>query len=252
MKQLLLLGAALALVGCSSAPSEGDIEDFLESRFAPCKNIKVVDITKTNGYEQDGYYRVEFAYAIKQKNPDALKDLVRTYEQEKQKLEDWEQTILAHSQRAHDLDKEVRLLEEDHYKTLPKPQHFFGAASPTWAQEQQFSAFVKEWQAQNPPPALIQEKKDLLKQTYDEIDKIRLARPYGKVYQNADSAVMGYYLRGCPLDTRANFIPDIFPQALEARNTQNEQAWFNERALQMKAAVSMHKTENGWRALSGG
>jgi hypothetical protein len=52
MKQLLLLGAALALVGCSSAPSEGDIEDFLESRFAPCKNIKVVDITKTNGYEQ--------------------------------------------------------------------------------------------------------------------------------------------------------------------------------------------------------
>ena len=35
MKQLLLLGAALALVGCNSAPSEGDIEDFLESRFAP-------------------------------------------------------------------------------------------------------------------------------------------------------------------------------------------------------------------------
>jgi len=47
MKQLLLLGAALALVGCNSTPSEGDIEDFLESRFAPCQNIKVVDITKS-------------------------------------------------------------------------------------------------------------------------------------------------------------------------------------------------------------
>ena len=87
MKKRLLICSALALAGCSSSPGTSDVKKFLEPKFASCENIEIVDIKKTNGYEDDGYYRVEFAYAIKQKNPDALKDLVRTYEQEKQKLE---------------------------------------------------------------------------------------------------------------------------------------------------------------------
>lgn len=69
MHKRLLLCSALALAGCNSSPSNGDLENFLEPKFAACQNIKVIDIAKTNGYEEDGYYRVDFTYGI------ALKDV---------------------------------------------------------------------------------------------------------------------------------------------------------------------------------
>lgn len=160
MKQLLLLGAALALVGCNSAPSEGDIEDFLESRFAPCKNIKVVDITKTNGYEQDGYYRVEFAYSLELKDAKALR-----------------------------------------------------AAKARWQEENDTAekAFLEKW-----PGYRFQRK-------------------------SPNDAIYNFYFAGCSSGAR-----QLMPNYLEVHSR-----GFSEDDMEMTGTVLMHKTENGWRALSG-
>ncbi len=49
MKKQLLLCSTLALAGCSSAPSDSDLEKFLKPQFAACDNVKVTHIKKTNG-----------------------------------------------------------------------------------------------------------------------------------------------------------------------------------------------------------
>lgn len=250
MKKLLLLSAAMMLAGCNSSPSEGDVEDFLQPKFAPCLNIKVTDIDKTNGYEEDGHYRVEYTYVIKLKDPSKLKDFLTAYEEEKQSIDAFQQAVRDKEQYVKNLRKEIERLHQEHYNRMP-PQlaNYFAGRLPRlpWPEERQYAAAVDEWKAQNPLPSQIQELQDEIKQIDEEFAK----RPVPKVkfYRNSDSFMLGHYLKGCPLDTRANFVPTIFPQAIEARNTQDERAWFKAHDFQMKGAVTMRKTEKGWRAL---
>ena len=86
MKKLLLLCSALALAGCNSAPGNSDVENFLEPQFASCENVKVTNIKKTNGYEEDGHYRVEFTYDIELKDPDTLTRMRQTYQEERDRV----------------------------------------------------------------------------------------------------------------------------------------------------------------------
>lgn len=75
MTKRLLLYSPLALTGCNSVPGNSDLENSLEPKFASCQNIKLVDIQKTNGYEEDGYYRVEFTYGVALKDASQLKEM---------------------------------------------------------------------------------------------------------------------------------------------------------------------------------
>ena len=117
MKKRLLICSALALAGCSSSPGTGDVEKFLEPKFASCENIEIVDIKKTNGYEEDGYYRVEFTYGIELKDPSKLKQLLHTHEQEKESVRTWLEATEARKKHISFLQREIDRIY-DEYEAL--------------------------------------------------------------------------------------------------------------------------------------
>lgn len=91
MKKLIALSLSVfSLAACgSSTPQTSDVKTFLQTRFQSCKNIKVVDIKKTNGYQHPSMtnaYVVEYAYTIAMKNPSEYKALAGIYEKEQKTL----------------------------------------------------------------------------------------------------------------------------------------------------------------------
>ena len=117
MKKRLLICSALALAGCSSSPGTSDVKKFLEPKFASCENIEIVDIKKTNGYEEDGYYRVEFTYGIELKDPSMLKQLLHTHEQEKESVRTWLEATEARKKHISFLQREIDRIY-DEYEAL--------------------------------------------------------------------------------------------------------------------------------------
>lgn len=256
MKKLLLLCSALALVGCNSSPSTGDVEKFLEPKFASCENIKIIDIKKTNGYEEDGYYRAEYSYGIKLKNPSVLKDFLKTYEQEKESMESWQAAMDDYDKREHSLFEEIERMRRERIEQGPKREQFSTTGNSLYLsreQEQEHFAAFELWKAQNPPPSLMQEKTAELNQVYEDRTKKREAKPKLKFFRNADTAIESHYLKGCPSGTYLKFMRGIFDAPREAsQSSQDVRHWFNEYELKMQGSVGMRKTENGWRALSNG
>lgn len=253
MKKLLLLCSALALAGCNSAPSTGDVEKFLEPKFASCENIEIVDIKKTNGYEEDGYYRVEFTYDIELKNPSVLKDHLKTYEQEEESMLAWQAAIDEYDKQEKFLMSEIGRLYSEYEDQGPQRHDFSSDGSPYPDQNriQEYLMAVQQWKQQNPPPAIWQQKKDELAQLYIDRPKLREQKPQIKFYRNADTAMESHYLKGCPSGTYMKFMRGIFDAPrLAVQNNQDPRYWFQEYETNMQGSVTMRKTENGWRALS--
>lgn len=256
MKKLLLLCSALALAGCNSSPSTGDIEKFLEPKFASCQNVAVVDIKKTNGYEEDGYYRVEYTYGIELNDPSVLTDFLQTYEQEKENMLAWQATMDNYDQRERSLFDEIDQLKREHSGRAPRREQFStngDSLSLSGDQEQEYFAALDQWKAQNPPPDVIKEKTAELNEIYEDRPKKRDAKPRLKLFRNADTAMESHYLKGCPGSTYIKFMQGIFDAPRQAaQSNQDARSWFKEYEIKMQGSVTMRKTENGWRALSEG
>lgn len=255
MKKQLLICSALALAGCSSAPDTADVEKFLEPNFASCQNIEIVDIKKTNGYEEDGYYKVEFTYNIELKDPSMLKALLKTYEQEKESKLTWLAAMAAYNKQEGPLHEEIGRLYKEYEAQGPRPNQFSndGSDYPYGSRLQEYEMAVKQWKQLNPPPAIWQQKKDELEQLYADRSTLRQQQPHGKIYPHADTAVESLYLKGCPSGTYMKFMRGIFNAPRQAAQShQDPTYWFKEYEIQMQGIVTMRKTDNGWRALNAG
>lgn len=243
-------------MGCNSSPSTGDVEKFLEPKFASCENVKVTNIKKTNGYEEDGYYRVEYTYGIELKDPSALKDFLQTYEQEKENMLAWQTAMDNYDQREHSLVDEIDRMKREHLGQGPKREQFSTNGDSLYLsrdQEQEYFAALDQWKAQNPPPNLIKEKTAELSQIYEERPKKREMKPHLKFFRNADTAMESHYLKGCPGGTYMKFMRGIFDGPRQAaQSNQDARYWFKEYEIKMQGSATMRKTENGWRALSEG
>lgn len=253
MKKLLLLCSALALAGCNSAPGTGDVEKFLEPKFASCQNIEITDIKKTNGYEDEGNYRVEFTYDIKLKDPSVLKDFLETYEHEKASMLAWQAATEARKKQLNSLENEIRKIYQDYEAQGPQRHQFSSDGSPYPSPEglKAYFAAAEQWKRQNPPPSAWQEKQDELAQLY--ADGPQVQKPELQYFMKADTAVQNHYLKGCPSGTYMKFMRGIFDAPrLAVQNNQDPRYWFQEYETNMQGSVTMRKTEKGWRALSEG
>ncbi|CAM4221639.1 Lipoprotein [Comamonas aquatilis] len=253
MKKLLLLCSALALAGCNSSPSTGDVEKFLKPKFASCENIKVVDIKKTNGYEEDGYYRVEYTYGITLKDEGQLKEMKTIWQQEQERSSQAKVAYAERDKKVAALRKQIEALEDEsapRYEQFDDGQlhHSQGiSATRVLTPQEQHSAALNAWRL-NPPEPLRQKQEEL--KAYEQAFRDQWGNYSPQFLGQVGAAVSKFYRQGCP-GTSYKFTEGMLQgQAQAANQTDDLSHWFEQREIQMKGSMTMRKTENGWRALS--
>lgn len=255
MHKRLLLCSALALAGCNSSPSNGDLENFLEPKFAACQNIKVIDIAKTNGYEEDGYYRVEFTYGIALKDAGQLQEIKTLWQQEQERSAQAKTAYAEREQRVALLRKEIETLEQ---ASAPRFEQFDDgqmhhsqgiSATRVLTPREQYLAALDAWR--NHPPEALRLKQQELK-AYEQAFKDQWGNYSYQFLGQVGPAVSRFYRQGCP-STTYKFTQGMLEGHAQAAEQSNDPShWFEARELHMKGSVTMRKTENGWRALSDG
>lgn len=253
MKKLLFLCSALALAGCNSSPSTGDVENYLEPKFASCENIKVIDIKKTNGYEEDGHYRVEYTYGIKLKDAGQLKEMKTIWQQEQERSSQAKVAYAEQDQKVAALRKQIEALEEEsapRYEQFDDGQlHHSQGISATRAltPAEQYSAALDAWRL-NPPEPLRQKQEEL--KVYEQAFRDLWGNYSYQFLGQVGSAVSKFYRQACPGASYKFTEGMLQGQARAADQNNDPNHWFEESEIQMKGTVTMHKTENGWRSLS--
>lgn len=254
MKKQLLLCTVLALAGCSSAPSDSDVEKFLEPQFASCDNVKVTHVKKTNGYEEDGHYRVEFTYDIELKDPDTLKRMRQTYQEERDRVKAWEDAGKADLEQIATLKTEIQALRKEHNSSAPRREDFNFNNPPGmgFLEENAYRKALIQWENEHPLPDTLRQKMQAL-DAMEQESRQRQERnqPKNTIYNKVTDSVWSMYVAGCPNGGSTKL---LYPALLQIRNeaakAQNVLYWLQDQQLQMKGKITMRKTENGWRALS--
>lgn len=253
MTKRLLLCSALALAGCNSAPGNSDLENFLEPKFASCQNIELVDIQKTDGYEEDGYYRVEFTYGVALKDASQLKTMKATWQQEQERSAQAKTAYAERDQKVSALRKQIEALEEEstpRYEQFDDGQlhHSQGiSATRVLTPQEQYSAALDAWR-RNPPEPLRQKQEEL--KAYEQAFRDQWGNNSYQFLGQVGAAVSKFYRQGCA-DASDKFTRSMLQGHAQAADQSSDPGhWFEAREIQMKGSVAMRKTENGWRALS--
>lgn len=222
MKKQLLLCSALALAGCSSSPSTGDIEKFLEPKFANCQNIEVVDIKKINGYEDDGYYRVEYSYAVKLKNPKALKRMLEQWQEEKALDLQLKQEQADFYSAEEKLKQEIVALRKEFAQRIPNvnSNDFFNPRNIVSREESDaYQAAVDARKEQE--DAFINEKVTELAALKNAwLERVKVKRNFGFL-RNEPSATQAFYYKGCSREA-VKFSRPIFDYPSTAAHQAND------------------------------
>jgi hypothetical protein len=245
MYKRLLLCTSVALAGCNSTPSSGDVEDFLETKFSSCKNIKIVDVKKTNGYEKDGYYQVEFSYRIKY---DEAKDLLRAYLEAKENSAQFVKDEKIFDQQKAELLKEIDRLEAEFKKSTPSPYGEMRSIIAGSAEDKALTAASDEWQRKR--SEYTQQKTNELKELEEARQQKRNQSRSNGVLGNEGNKIYDFNLLGCARDAY-KFAPVDFPEKdEEAERTGYKSYMFKAHESKMRGTLAMRKTENGWQSLS--
>lgn len=242
MHKRLLLCASLALAGCSSAPSDGDIENFLLLELSSCKNIKLVDVTKTNGYEKDGDYHVEFSYGIKY---DAASELHRAYLEDKERDAQSSKESEIYYPKKKQLEVEIFKLDSEFSKSTPSP--YSQTSNQSSAEREAEKTAMEEW---------YKRRAENSKQQRTELEGLEKAWEQ-RLSESKSNGVLGregnfiytFNLAGCGRGAY-RYVPVSFPEKDEAALTGDMSYMFMAHETQMKGSLAMRKTENGWRAIS--
>lgn len=247
MKKQLTLCCAIFLAGCSSAPSEGDIEDFMQAKFSSCKNIMVKDVAKKNGYEENDYYVVDFSYNLKVKEPKILSDKKQQFIEEMEQKTKASASMKEIAQIVSDLEHEIQKLDWAGY---PKTNDFDKLYAHLPVEERTSLLHAAQEEYTRNPPAELQRKRQELKIQKEALDVQREIFPRTQIVGNVWSVVENVYQEGCSPSAK-RFMRPLLSAPREAANAYNDQTrWFDEYDIQMTAKIPMHKTENGWRPVS--
>lgn len=242
MKGKLLIIVSTILAGCSNAPSSGDVEKALEAVVASCKNVKVYDVKKTNGLQEDGFYRVEYKYRVKLNDKSKLHKLKEIWAAAKQRSAEFVVAHDAYEKKREQLEAEIRAVEAS-VPRPPEPQRPFwtleGAARDT------YNATQDEWRSRvNAATEAKRKELDALQEAWraTSAENSRSA-----IYENTGPFMMGFYTEGCTLDGSKYLTPAIGAHADLAK--QDETLWFEPQEVEVTGAMGMRKTENGWRKI---
>ena len=247
----------------SSTPSTWDIEDYIESKFSSCENMRITNIKKTNGYQDGKYYKVDFEYTVNLKNSSHLEKLKNIYDEES--------AAIGESKRRMNSSKElVKQTENEHHqytaavtnsKTKPRSPEWGGNAE----QENKYRVDLEQWKTADPEYIAMKEHEKFLNDAKAELkilyanydDDMRNAKVYGKL----DAVVSDYYTKGCGSATEMKKYIPITTSSLMSGGlgrmivvmdfgfAKDDIRWFEPQEMNMAGSVYMRKTDNGWRSL---
>lgn len=255
MKPLYLIIAPLLLSGCSNTPSSGDVEKVLDSAVSSCQNVEMAKFKKTNGYEKDGYYRVEYEYLLQLKNPEGLAKIKKAWLDDKTREAEFIPARAEYERQVREVESEISSIEKTFSDTSPYANRPGYGASPSAQSE--FDALGKQWQAERAAATESSRAKLVeLKRIWDE-DQAKV--PRSQVLRNEGEVMQAFFSRGCStagwkyasglFKAYANLVGQEViktPFGLPV----DRSAWFEEKAVEMTGVMVMHKTENGWQPVT--
>ncbi|TYK67495.1 oxidoreductase [Comamonas sp. Z3] len=213
-------------------------------------------VKKTNGYEEDGHYRVEFTYDIELKDPDTLKRMRQTYMEERDRMKAWEDAGKADQQQIATLKTEILALRKEHNSSAPRREDFNFNNPPGmgFLEEDAYRKALVQWENEHPLPSSLRQKMQALDAIEQEArQRQERNQPKNTIYNQVTEKVWSMYVAGCPNGGSAKlFDPALQQVRMEAIKSQDVLYWLQEQQLQMKGKITMRKTENGCRALSEG
>lgn len=242
MKAHLVLIASTLLAGCSNSPSSGDIEKALEAAVGPCQNVEVVDVKKTNGYEEDGYYRVEYKFGLEVKEKAKLRKLYEEWRSDNERFEAKQKVNNELSDRINQLHKEAEALSAavgpepqesdfDHLNNSSQKFDAYHAARIAWRDRANAAARPKEVE---------------ISKLQDERSQLP---PLKFVVIGKESEVtMNFFYAGCSSDALHYFSAAI-PEMPRSNGMVNPEARLSFTRADLTGKMSMRKTENGWRKI---
>lgn len=217
--------AVVSMAACSgSKPETSEVKAFLNSKFESCKNIKVTNIKKTNGYphpKDASVHVVEYAYTIALKNPSEYKALAAIYKQEKEQVDAYALDIKqALENRSRASDEQTRARDEgDAERGAQATRDFLAANNQAYELEKKSRAFTGKT----------------------------------KIYQNVSLKVSGFYFEGCSDQTIKEFTPSKYGYGGRILNLgiENDDSpeWFAIQDIDMTGEAMLRKTDNGWRGI---
>lgn len=250
MKNQLILSSLLVLAGCNSAPGNSDIENSLNKKFASCQNIQIAGINKTNGYEEDGLYKVEFTYEIKLKDPSTLKSMKEEYQKISQDMETWKQERYDLVLKMDENDAVKETLSDIVEGSMPKTADFSADGKSSYLSEEENSQYklAKEKWRQSPEYLKHEEIKSEGTKLFNQLRELENKMPKAHVYIATKDYVISHYAKGCPHEITLNIL-----RGLNAKRSANEveedpEQWFQEYTIENQAIIAMRKTEKGWVA----
>jgi hypothetical protein len=261
VKAPYLFLASLALAGCSNTPSTGDVERVLETAVASCQNVEVTKVKKTNGYEKDGYYHVEYAYSLKLKDEDKLAKLKNTWLEEKQRAAEFIPARDAHEQRVHEIEEEIGRIEATFEGKRPNAAQFSSSGRPFYElpdhERRAYDAAERQWLDERSAATEGKRKEiDDLKRAWNE-ERAKVPSP--TVLGSEGNVLYAFLSRGCS-QAGWKYATGLFSAYTEAvgqananvpvGGTTDRSGWFDKQSAEMTGVMTMHKTENGWQALS--
>lgn len=239
MKAHLLLVASALIAGCSDTPSSGDIEKVLEAAVGPCQNVEVVDVKKTNGYQEDGFYRVEYKFGLVVKETAKLKNLYEEWRAEYEQFEARKKIFDEYTDRINQLIKEAEALSAAAAGPEPRESDFNHLANSFNA----YSAAKLAW---------LERANEAAKPKNEEITKLRNERlqlPQLKfnIIGKEFEAFSQFFYAGCP-QSASQFIDAATPRIPDSHNgIRNLESILTFTRADLTGKMSMRKTENGWR-----
>lgn len=249
MKKLFLLCASIALTGCgNSTPGDGDIEKVLEPLFASCKNVRITNVDKTDGYGEKDNYLVEFKYDI---DIDAgnLDKLHKAYLADKASRAEEDAESKEYSNRRHALEEERVQLLKDFYANTPRParEDFAQGGDPAYLNSEQAAAYQAadaEFEAKR--TQFIQQKVDEAAALDTAWEAKVSGRPEKTFKRNVhfEDTMGTFYYQGCSHEV------GTFMRGMLAPVNDPEER-FEQHVMNMQGKLRMRKTESGWRAIGG-
>lgn len=250
MKKQLILSSLVVLAGCNSSPGNNDIENSLNQKFSSCQNIQVIDINKTNGHEEDGFYKVELTYGIKLKDPTALKSMKEEYQRIAHNMETWKKEKSDLVLRMNENDAVKETLSDIVEGSMPKTANFsaFGKSYQLTAEEENQYKLAKEKWRQSPEYLKHEEIKAEDTKLFNQLRELENNMPKAQIYGATKDYVISHYAKGCPHEITLGILRGVNSKRNDAGTKEDPEQWFQEYILKNQTTITMRKTEKGWVA----
>lgn len=243
MKSYLILVTSVLLSGCSNAPSSSDIEKALEASVGSCKNVKIVDVSKTNGYQEEGLYRVEYKAALEVKDKSELKKLHDTWRDEYEQLKAQQQAYKEFEARVGQLKKESEALRA---VAGPEPDRSdFNNLERDYQRFDAYNAAKMAWRERGD---------EAEKPKLQEIEQLRqqwLQQPKSNfvVVSNESKVTADFFYKGCPQQALEYLIAAIPEMPHDSYGVLYPEIRLSFTRADLKGEMKMRKTENGWQKI---